>query len=243
MDTVAVQWLPTAGRRRPARVAPRGRAASGVSEWKGRGAGVWPSCLGMLCLLLLFGRGAVAGDATAPQLFASTNVMLITSTNGGEFTPSGWVYRGDVKVLEPRMYLECELLTGVLQTNRGPRRVRSGAAAEGGGLTNARIDRIIAETNVLIMTREVTLIGDRAVYTQSNEVLVVTGALVIAETEKSYAFGYHFEFDLKTSQGAIVGPTWMTFKMDAAEGMPTSGIGPKPRGRPAPGAEEPKSKK
>ena len=57
--------------------------------------------------------------------------------------------------------------------------------------------------------------GDRAVYTQSNEMVVVTGVLVIAETERSYTFGTHFEFDLKTSQGSIVGPHVMELKVSS----------------------------
>ena len=176
----------------------------------------------VLAALLTRIHGSAQAEVKTPTPFASTN-LIITSTNGSDFTTTTWISRGDVRVLDAQLYMECDLLTVLLQTNNPPATPGTSAtprprpAPAGGGLTNvdARIDRIIAETNVLIMTKDATLIGDRAVYTQSNEMVVVTGVLVIAETERSYTFGTHFEFDLKTSQGSIVGPHVMELKVSS----------------------------
>lgn len=187
----------------------------------------------MLFCLLTRIHGSAHAEVKTPTAFASTN-LIITSTNGSDFTTTTWISRGDVRVLDAQLYMECDLLTVLLQTNTPPATNGPGAtprqrpAAADGGLTNvdARIDRIIAETNVLIMTKDATLIGDRAVYTQSNDLVVVTGTLVIAETDRSYTFGTHFEFDLKTSQGSIVGPHVMELKVDSSPGNTNSTIRP-----------------
>jgi hypothetical protein len=219
---------------------PASCLGSGARRIKWR-AVVWKSCAAFALLVLLRGAFGPAGLKGAearnnmPAAFASTN-LIITSTNGCEFSGSSLVFRGDVRVLEAQIYIECDLLTMLLQTNSnatGPR-IRPETS---GGLTNvdARLDRIVAETNVLIMTKDATLIGDRAVYTQSNEMVVVTGLLVIAETAKSYSFGTHFEFDLKTSQGSIVGPNTTVLPMDSTPGSTNKsqhlGIGPDRRPR------------
>jgi len=119
------------------------------------------------------------------------------------------VWHGDVQVFDPRMYMECELLTVLLQTNRP-------VSAESASLTNisGRVDTIIAETNVLMMARGTTIIGDRAVYTATNEVVVVTGMLVIIENEKSFIYGTNFVFNRITGDGYAVGPTVVELKLE-----------------------------
>jgi hypothetical protein len=182
---------------------------------------VWRFLLALAVLFL--GPGAAhsaQAEGQIPNPFARTNLIII-STNRSDFSTVSWVSRGDVRVSDSQMYMECELLTVWLQTNNAAPAGRNRTPPPAvGSSTNidARIDRIIAETNVLIMTKEVTLIGDRAVYTQSNEVVVVTGELVIAETEKSYTYGTQFEFDLRTSQGSILGPHIMELKVGVTPG-------------------------
>jgi lipopolysaccharide assembly outer membrane protein LptD (OstA) len=120
------------------------------------------------------------------------------------------------------MYMECELLTIRFQTNSGGSLVKTADA----GLTNVdrRIELIVAETNVMIMARDTTILGDKAVYTASNEVMVVTGTLVIIENDKSYTYGDHFVFNRKTGTGFAVGPTVVEIKMEGTNAFkPTFG--------------------
>lgn len=220
----------------PGRWRTRERALTGTAL-AGAGAtpGAWVRFSGLLFVLLLAGGpGAALAQLKEPALFSLTN-LVITCTNGSDFSTSAWISRGDVRVLDAQMYMECEYLSVLLLTNHPSAPKPSGAPlARSGSLTNvdARIDRIIAETNVLLMTRDVILIGDRAVYTQSNEVVEVTGALVIVETDRSYTFGTHFIFDLSTSQGSILGPHVMELKVGTTLGGtngPRPGLG-LPRG-------------
>jgi lipopolysaccharide export system protein LptA len=172
-----------------------------------------PSSL-LLCLLLpLAFAGAwpnLAAQTEPRPAASSADHLLIVCTNGGDFSAASAVFRGEVRVLEPQMYLECELLTLRFQTNSAGGLSRTASA----GLTNldARIETIVAETNVMMMARDTTILGDRAVYTASNEVVVVTGALVVIETDKSYTYGEHFVFNRKTGQGFAVGPTVVEIK-------------------------------
>jgi lipopolysaccharide export system protein LptA len=160
-------------------------------------------------LLLLTTFAFAATPNTSASITSSNNNLLIVCTNGGDFSASSAVFRGAVQVAEPQMYLECELLTVTFQTNTQSR-------AEVGSLTNvnARIETIVAETNLLMMARDTTIIGDRAVYTASNEVVVVTGTLVVIETEKSYTYGEHFIFDRRTGKGRAIGWNVTELKME-----------------------------
>jgi lipopolysaccharide export system protein LptA len=164
-------------------------------------------------ILVLLGWAASAGaaePAAAPQVF-STNDTVILCTNGAAYSESVVVFHGDVHVFDPRMYLECEQLTGLITTNQS-----TSALAEGASLTNVhgRFDTIIAETNVLIMGRNLTAIGDRAVYTASNEVIVITGTLVVIEKDQSYLYGTHFVVNRITGEGYAIGPTTLELKMN-----------------------------
>jgi lipopolysaccharide assembly outer membrane protein LptD (OstA) len=166
--------------------------------------------------ILTFGATPPAGQSGSN---GTNDNLLIFSTNGGDFSASSAVFRGAVQVVEPQMYMECELLTVFFQTNA---QVRS----EIGGMTNinARIDTIIAETNLLMMARDTAIIGDRAVYTASNETVVVTGSLVVIETEKSYTYGEHFVFDRRSGKGHAVGWNVTELKMEGTNSLKT-GLG------------------
>jgi lipopolysaccharide export system protein LptA len=192
---------------------------------------------GVLVLLTGLLSQALLAPAAAPspvQSISSSSNLVIVCTNGGDFSSSAAVFRGDVRVLESQMYMECELLTVYFQTN-------TPARPEVRGLTNvnARIEMIIAETNLMMMARDTTIIGDRAVYTISNEVVVVTGALVVIETEKSYTYGEQFVFNRRTGAGYAVGPTVVEIKMSGTNLLkPMVGSARKTNAPPAPPKSE-----
>ena len=196
----------------------------------------------LLALPALSGR-ALAAESTLTPLALSTNDLVIICTNGTDFSATVVVFHGDVHVFDPRMYLECELLTALLKTNENAR-------AESAGMTNfsGRVDTIIAETNVLMMGRNLTVIGDRAVYTASNEVVVVTVTLVVIETDKSYSYGTNFVINRLTGEGFAVGPTVVEIKLDLGAGRtnalkPSLGIGAGHRTRaPVPKTKDPAPK-
>jgi hypothetical protein len=202
-----------------------------------------------LLLLPLFAALVSPSPSRAADLLGSnsTNSLAVTNliifaTNGGFFSASSAVFRGSVQVLEAQMYLECELLTISFDTNRADRpslAASPGTDKSAGGFTDvdARIDTILAETNLLMMFRDVTLLGDRAVYTKSNDVVIVTGPLVIIQRSESLMYGTNFVFNLRTGEGYPVGPNLMELKLGAAGGGGTN-IGPNLRldGRRAPGA-------
>jgi len=180
----------------------------------GRAGGVTVGAVAVLMWLLLAALTFGAMPNTPSSSSSTNNNLLIVCTNGGDFSASSAVFRGGVQVAEPQMYMECELLTVSFQTNTQSR-------VEMTGMTNvnARIDTIIAETNLLMMARDTTIIGDRAVYTASNEVIVVTGELVVIETEKSYTFGEHFIFDRKTGKGRAIGWNVTEIKMEGTNSL------------------------
>ena len=132
------------------------------------------------------------------------------------------------------MYMECELLSVYSQTNSTGGLTKAAQT----GMTNvsARLESIVAETNVLIMARDTTILGDKAIYTASNEVVVVRGILVIIETDKSYTYGEHFVFNRSTGKGYAIGPTVVEIKMEGTNAFkPSFGLGKKP----APAANPP----
>ena len=153
---------------------------------------------------LLFGAEP-ASTTTA----GGTNNLVITCTNGAEYNASSTVFHGDVRVLESRMYLECDLLTLRFLTNTPPAGGRRSPTN-----VNARVESIIAETNVMMMARDTTIIGDRAVYTASNEVVEITGTLVVIDNAKALMYATNFVFNRRTSDGYAVGAFWGEFAVD-----------------------------
>lgn len=161
-------------------------------------------------LLIVAGRLLFAAEPAPPAPVGGTNDLIVTCAHGAEYNAASTIFHGDVRVLEPRMYLECDLLTLRFLTNApttpGGRR----------GLTNvnARIESIIAETNVMMMARDTTIIGDRAVYTASNEIVEITGTLVVVETPKALMYATNFVFNRRTSEGHVVGEFGGRFAVD-----------------------------
>jgi hypothetical protein len=177
-----------------------------------------------------------AADRVPPKA-PDTTRLLISSDGGVTFSPTEeayLVYRKNVQVADADMYLECDLLTLLQQTNKAAR-------PAAGGLTNfnAQAETIIAETNLLVMARGTTLLGDRGVYTRSNETITVTGTLVVIERSNLLFFATNFVFNLRTSSGYAVGPTATEVELSGnltGTNAPRAGFGPGlgPRPNPAP---------
>ena len=165
-----------------------------------------------------------------PQKAADTTKLIIMNDGGVTIAPTNVVFRDNVRVFESDMYMECEFLTLLLQTNMSPN-------ATPGSLTNfnAQADTIIAETNLMIMARGTTVLGDRGVYTKSNETFVVTGTLVVIERSNLLFFATNFVFNRLTSSGYAVGPTATEIELSGSgTNAPKAGFGPRLKINPAP---------
>ena len=188
-------------------------------------------------MLILFSAAALALFCFAadpvPQKAADTAKLYVNSEGGVTFSPTEeayLVYRKNVQVFESDMYLECELLTLLQQTNKTAR-------PASGGLTNfnAQVDTIIAETNLMVMARGTTLLGDRGVYTKSNETITVTGTLVVIERSNLLFFATNFVYNVTNSSGYAVGWTATEVQLSGAgTNAPKAGFSPFKKGIPAP---------
>jgi len=132
----------------------------------------------LLLLLLSLCHPAFGAGIAPPQ---GTNQMVIMAENGFEYAPPTVVYRGNVRVLDPQMELMCEQLTVYFQTN------------------NDRIEMIIAETNVLMVQNETWAAGDRAVYSATNDVVTLSGNVVL-DTPQGYLIGSTIIYDRKLNK-------------------------------------------
>lgn len=135
-----------------------------------------------LCLV----PALVAAEPPSKPAATTTNEMIILADDGFEYEPPRAVYRGNVHVSEPRMELMCELLTVFFQTNGG------------------RIESVVAETNVVVIQQESWATGDRAVYTASNELVVLTGHVVL-DTPQGYLLGPAVTFDIRRNKLHVPG--------------------------------------
>jgi len=182
----------------------------------------------LLSFVAMMAWFCLAAEKIAPRSASGTNNLTILNDGGSDVYPasSKVVFRKNVQVFEPDMYLECDLMTVQWSTN-------SPALPAAGGMTNlsAQIDTIIAETNFMMMARGTTILGDRAVYTRSNETFIVTGDLVVIQTEKILFFATNFVFNRLTSEGHANGWTATDIELgDAFKGtnaLPNLGTGRK----------------
>lgn len=168
-----------------------------------------------------------AAESTATKSATTSKLQILNEGGVNLDLPAGRiVFRDAVKVFESDLYMECELLTLFQQTNK-----TANAAAPTVTSTNisVRPDIIIAETNLMMMARGTTIIGDRAVYTTSNETVVVTGDLVVIERSNIVFFSTNFVFNRLTSSGYAVG--WTATEIEVSGGFsgtnsPLPGFGP-----------------
>jgi len=174
-----------------------------------------------LCALAL---AMFAADKPGPAA-ASAFVKPSTATNGmwiwsdGGMTYNGVnstiTYRTNVRASDPKMFLQCELLTAYYNTN------------------STRIEAILAEEKVMILSDGRQILGDRAVYTSSNDVVVITGQPVIMADSRATLLGSQFVFDRKAGDFYSVGPV-TTILETGGDLSPLDPIGAKPGGnRPA----------
>lgn len=180
-----------------------------------------------------------AAESTATKSTTTSKLQILNEGGVNLDLPAGRiVFRDAVKVFESDLYMECELLTLLQQTNK-----TATAAAPSVTATNlsVRPDIMIAETNLMMMARGTTIIGDRAVYTTSNETVVVTGDLVVIERSNIVFFSTNFVFNRLTSSGYAVG--WTATEIEVSGGFSGTnstlpGFGPSRRQN-APNAPKP----
>ena len=170
-------------------------------------------------LILLAGASlADALFAAEPRVAAPATTSKLTILNEGGVNldlPAGRiVFRDAVKVFESDLYMECELLTLFQQTNKTTTATPPAVTSTN---ISVRPDIIIAETNLMMMARGTTIIGDRAVYTTSNETVVVTGDLVVIERSNVIFFSTNFVFNRLTSSGYAVG--WTATEIEVSGGF------------------------
>jgi hypothetical protein len=194
----------------------------------------------MRAILILLAAAALtllcfAADPVARKPIGTTK-MFISSRGGMVVAPNEeifLVYSNSVRVFDADMYMECDLLRLLQQTNR-PARPTPGVLTN----LNTQADIIIAEGNMMVMAQGTTLLGDRAVYTMSNETIIVTGPLVVIERSNLLFFATNFVFNRLTSSGYAVGETWTEVELSGSAlgtNAPKAGFEPRLRPTPAPG--------
>ena len=143
----------------------------------------------------------------APSI--TTNGMMIWADGGAIYSGSNsaFTYKTNVRVADPQMFLQCELLTAFYNTN------------------DNRLDMIVAEDKVMLLSQGRQILGDRAVYTASNDTVVVTGETVFLIDSRATLFGTQFVFDRKSGTAHSVGP--VTTLLEAEGGFsPTDALKP-----------------
>ena len=166
----------------------------------------WNSLFAALLLGFAFAT-AGAPQPAPPPAAEPTNHLVIVSEAEARYSQTNVVWRRHVRAAEDGFYLECEKLTAIFNTNSVRTKITATGAATNSPAT--RFDRVIAETNVMIITRDAQVVGDHAVYYASNDLLYVTGELVIAANAQGSVVCTELTFDRST--GSFVGgPTNIT---------------------------------
>jgi lipopolysaccharide export system protein LptA len=176
-------------------------------------------------LLAVLGFAALTAEKPAGTPFVkpsvATNGMWIWADGGFIYngTNSVITYSNNVRVVDPQMFLQCELLTAFYNTN------------------SSRLEVIVAEHKVMLVSRDRQILGDRAVYTSSNDTVVVTGETVALLDSRATLLGSQFVFDRKSGTAYSVGP--VTTLLETTGGFsPTEALNP----RPGPNQQPPGSK-
>jgi len=195
----------------------------------------------LLVILIAVTAGATWAAGPAPAASPSSSPgftnTIITCLNGTTWHPTNAIFRGSVRVFDPQLYLECEYLEVYYPSNNTP---SPNGAPGAGGVSAARaegtpnignITSIVAHTNVLMMMRGATIIGDRAIYWATNDLIRITGEIVVIETENGYAYGNSFLFDRRTSELTGEGPNTLESKAGTSLLTTNSAAPPGPRPR------------
>ncbi|MEY2407670.1 MAG: hypothetical protein QOF48_340 [Verrucomicrobiota bacterium] len=153
----------------------------------------------LMGFLILMGRGAQPSPMAEST---PTNQLIIISEDAARYSQTNVIWRRHVRAAEEGFYLECELLTAIFNTNSA----RTNISGQATNRADTRFDRVIAETNVMIITRDAQILGDHAVYFATNDLLYVTGELVIAANAQGSIICTELTFD-RAANSFIAGPT------------------------------------
>jgi hypothetical protein len=161
---------------------------------------LFAGCLGATVI-----RAQVGPAPESPA--GSTNQLVILAQQEARYSQTNVIWRGQVRAAEEGFYVECEVLTAVFSTNAVRAGVAGGDTAPSVTNTNieTKFDRVIAETNVMIITRDSQIVGDRAVYYASNDWLHVTGELVIAANAQGSIVCTNITIDRNTGASWVEG--------------------------------------
>jgi hypothetical protein len=205
-------------------------------------SGAFLALTAWFCLIAAATNAAPASLASTNSP-STTNGMLIVCDDGVIFSNSIplLVFTRNVRVLDRQSdtYMECDRLTLTFQTNatrlartnKAPVLDASGLAGIAGSTNaNTRLDTILAEGRVLIVTKDQQVLGDRAVYLATNDVMIVTGEQVILASEQGVGLGTRAVFDRGNGVFRGEGP----FSFDGLAKSGTNGFGLSP-GRAFPG--------
>ena len=197
------------------------------------GKGVFLALAAWLCLFASKTNAAPA-PVTSTNAASTTNGMLIVCDDGVIFSNSIplLVFTRNVRVLDRQSdtYMECDRLTLTFQTNatrlartnKAPVLDASGFAGLAGQTnSNTQLDTILAEGRVMIITKDQQVLGDRAVYLATNDVMIITGEQVILASEQGVGLGSRAVFDRANGVFRGEGP----FAFDGLAKPGTNGFG------------------
>lgn len=161
------------------------------------------------CLFLLLLAALAFAAFTAERPTTSVFVKPAVATNGmWIWSDRGMIYDGvnatitwsnNVRVADPQMFLQCDLLTAFRDTN------------------SSTIEVIVAEGGVMLLAQGRQLLGDRAVYTASNDTVVVTGTMAALIDSRATLIGTQFVFDRRSGTAYSVEP--VTTLIETEEGF------------------------
>ena len=217
----------------------------------GQGRVLFLALAAWLCLVAATTNAAPAPVASTNSASA-TNGMLIVCDDGVVFSNSIplLVFSKNVRVLDRQSdtYMECDRLTLTFQTNatrlartnKAPVLDASGLAGIAGQTNaNTRLDTILAEGRVMVITRDQQILGDRAIYFATNDVMIVTGEQVILASDQGVGLGTRAVFDRANGIFRGEGP----FAFDGLTKPGTNGFGLSPGRAPATGDTNSPAKK
>lgn len=178
------------------------------------------AALALLPLLL----GSIRSHAApaippAGTVSPSTNT-IITCLRGAVWQPTNAVWHGSVRVFDPQLYLECEQLNVYFPSNSAAGSLKAGATPSLGSISS-----IVAQSNLLMMLRGATIIGDRATYSAASDLIHVTGDIVVIETESGYAYGTNFIFNRLNMELQAIGASTLESKPGVSLMDGTNGFG------------------
>jgi hypothetical protein len=162
--------------------------------------------LGMACLGA-FVASIRAADPMPSPAAGQTNQLVVVCDGDSRYSQTNVVWQRNVHAAEEGFYLECETLTAIFSTNVVRTNVTGATVTAPTNSSPSRFDRVIAETNVMIITRDSQILGDHAVYYASNEFLHVTGELVIASNPQGSIVCTNITFDRNTGSSWVTGPS------------------------------------